>query len=269
MNIYVNGKNRTIKCCSLCSLRKELFSEVSNIIMIYNGFQTENDITLNDGDSVSFIEKGIMPSEDELEALMMARHTPFVHEKVKRARVAIAGIGGLGSNVAVALARTGIGHLHLVDFDIVEPSNLNRQAYKIRHLGMKKTEALKSEIEDINPYIKVSIDNIKVTEENAVFLFENDYIVCEAFDKAEYKAMLINTLLEKQPEIKLVSASGLAGYESSNSITTRKVFNNFYLCGDGKSNAEPGRGLMAPRVTICAGHQANMILRLILGIEEV
>ncbi|AKN29554.1 thiamine biosynthesis protein ThiF [Clostridium carboxidivorans P7] len=269
MNLYVNGKNRTTECCSLCSLRKELFSEASNIIMIYNGFQTENDIMLNEGDSVSFIEKGAMPSEDELEALMMARHTPFVHKKVKRARVAIAGLGGLGSNVAVALARTGIGHLHLVDFDIVEPSNLNRQAYKIRHLGMKKTEALKSEIEDINPYIKVSIDNVKVTEENAVSLFQNDPIVCEAFDRAEYKAMLINTLLEKQPEIKLVSASGLAGYESSNSITTRKVFNNLYLCGDRKSNAEPGRGLMAPRVSICAGHQANMILRLILGVEEV
>lgn len=269
MNLYVNGKNRITECCSLYSLREELFSGVSNIIMIYNGFQTENDIMLNEGDSVSFIEKGAMPSEDELEALMMARHTPFVHKKVKRARVAIAGLGGLGSNVAVALARTGIGHLHLVDFDIVEPSNLNRQAYKIRHLGMKKTEALKSEIEDINPYIKVSIDNVKVTEENAVSLFQNDPIVCEAFDRAEYKAMLINTLLEKQPEIKLVSASGLAGYESSNSITTRKVFNNLYLCGDRKSNAEPGRGLMAPRVSICAGHQANMILRLILDIEEV
>ncbi|WPC40571.1 sulfur carrier protein ThiS adenylyltransferase ThiF [Clostridium sp. JS66] len=269
MNLYVNGKNRTTECCSLCSLKEELFSEVSNIIMIYNGFQTENDIMLNEGDSVSFIERGAMPSEDELEALMMARHTPFVHEKVKRARVAIAGLGGLGSNVAVALARTGIGHLHLVDFDIVEPSNLNRQAYKIRHLGMKKTEALKSEIKDTNPYIKVSIDNVKVTEGNAISLFENDPIVCEAFDRAEYKAMLINTLLEKQSETKLVSASGLAGYESSNSITTRKVFNNLYLCGDRKSNAEPGRGLMAPRVSICAGHQANMILRLILGVEEV
>ncbi len=269
MNVYVNGKDRTTECDSLDSLRKKLFSEASNIIMIYNGFQTENHIMLKEGDSISFIEKGVMPSEDELEALMMARHTPFVHEKVKSARVGIAGLGGLGSNVAVALARTGIGHLHLVDFDIVEPSNLNRQAYKISHLGMKKTEALKSEIKDINPYIKVTIDSEKVTENNAAILFENDPIVCEAFDRPEYKAMLINTLLENKPGIKLVSASGLAGYESSNSITTTKVFNNLYLCGDGKSNAEPGRGLMAPRVSICAGHEANMILRLILGLKEV
>lgn len=269
MNLYVNGKSITTDCCSLHLLKKELFSEDSSIIMIYNGFQTETDVTLCEGDHISFVEKGVMPSEDELEALMMARHTPYVHEKVKNARVAIAGLGGLGSNVAVALARTGVGHLHLVDFDIVEPSNLNRQAYKIRHLGMRKTEALKSELKDINPYIKVSIDTIKVTEENAASVFANDPIVCEAFDRAEYKAMLVNTLLEQQPEIKLVAASGLAGYESSNFIKTTKVFHNFYLCGDGKSSAEPGRGLMAPRVSICAGHQANMILRLILGIEDV
>lgn len=269
MNLYVNGKSITTECSSLQLLKKELFSESSSIIMIYNGFQTETDIVLCDGDNISFIEKGMMPSEDELEALMMARHTPFVHEKVKKATVAIAGLGGLGSNVAVALARTGVGHLHLVDFDIVEPSNLNRQAYKICHLGMPKTEALKWELKDINPYIKVSIDNIKVTEENAVSLFANDTIVCEAFDRAEYKSMLVNTLLGQKPNIKIVAASGLAGYESSNLIKTKKVFRNFYLCGDGKNSAEPGRGLMAPRVSICAGHQANMILRLILGIEEV
>lgn len=269
MNLYVNGKIMITNCCSLHSLKEELFSEASEIVMIYNGFQTENDVMVKDNDNISFIEKGVMPSEDELEALMMARHTPYVHKKVKSARVAIAGLGGLGSNVAVALARTGVGHLHLVDFDIVEPSNLNRQAYKISHLGMKKTEALQSELKDINPYIKVSIDTTKVTEENAAALFEKDNIVCEAFDRPEYKAMLVNTLLEKRPEVKLVAASGMAGYESSNSIITKKVFKNFYICGDGKIGAEPGRGLMAPRVSICAGHQANIILRLILGIEDV
>lgn len=269
MNLYVNGKRRGTNCCTLHSLRKEVCLEASSIVMIYNGFQTENDVQLCEDDNVSFIEKGVMPSEDELEALMVARHTPYVHEKVKKARVAIAGLGGLGSNIAVALARTGVGHLHLVDFDIVEPSNLNRQAYKIGHLGMKKTEALKSELRDINPYIKITTDDIKVTEENAVSLFGSFPIVCEAFDRPEYKAILVNTLLEQKPEIKLVAASGLAGYESSNSIATKKVFKNFYLCGDSESGAEPGRGLMAPRVSICAGHQANMILRLILGIEDI
>lgn len=269
MNLYINGKSRTTKESSLHSLKEKLYPENPSIITIYNGFQTENDAELSENDHISFIEKGVMPSEDELEALMVARHTPYVHEKVKNARVGIAGLGGLGSNIAVALARTGVGHLHLVDFDIVEPSNLNRQAYKIGHLGMKKTEALQAELKDINPYIKISVDDIKVTEENAAYIFENDSIVCEAFDRPEYKAMLVNTLLEQKPGIKLVAASGLAGYESSNSIKTKKVFKNFYLCGDETSSAQPGRGLMAPRVSICAGHQANMILRLILGIEEV
>ncbi|MEQ8199217.1 MAG: sulfur carrier protein ThiS adenylyltransferase ThiF [Clostridiaceae bacterium] len=269
MNVFVNGKSRTTDSSSLHSLREEIFPGTSEIVMIYNGFQTDRDEILSQDDHVSFIEKGVMPSEDELEALMVARHTPYVHEKVKNARVAIAGLGGLGSNVAVALARTGVGHLHLVDFDVVEPSNLNRQAYKIRHLGMKKTEALKSEIEDINPYIKVTVESIKVSEENAADLFADCPIVCEAFDRPEYKAMLVNAVLEKLPQTRLVAASGMAGYEKSNSITTRKVFKNLYLCGDGETGAQPGRGLMAPRVSICAGHQANMILRLILGIEEV
>ncbi len=87
-----------------------------------------------------------MPPQDEFESLMCARHTPHVFEKVKSAKVAIAGLGGLGSNIAVNLARTGVGNLHLIDFDIVEPSNLNRQQYKVKHLGLYKTEALKNEI---------------------------------------------------------------------------------------------------------------------------
>lgn len=88
-----------------------------------------------------------MPDREEMESMLCARHTPHVYEKAKKARVAIAGLGGLGSNIAIMLARTGIGHLHLIDFDIVEPSNLNRQQYMVEHLGMYKTEALKDELQ--------------------------------------------------------------------------------------------------------------------------
>lgn len=269
MKVIVNGKEKIVKALDVHTLKEELKFLGKDVITIYNGFQTEENAVLKEKDQVSFIKKGVMPSKDELEALMVARHTPYVHEKVKKAKVAIAGLGGLGSNVAVALARTGVGHLHLVDFDIVEPSNLNRQAYKIKHLGMKKTEALKEEIKEINPYIEVVTDDIKITEENAVELFKGEEIVCEAFDKPEFKAILVNSLLSKRNDVKVVSASGLAGFESSNTIVTKKVIKNLYICGDGTNNAKIGRGLMAPRVTICAGHEANMILRLILEIEEV
>lgn len=269
MNIKINGKPVITNCLTLYDLRIKQYSEEKNIITILNGFQTFDDYQLNENDEVNFIEKGKMPSQDEFESLMCARHTPHVFEKVKAAKVAIAGLGGLGSNIAVSLARTGVGYLHLIDFDIVEPSNLNRQQYKIKHLGLHKTDALKSEIEEINPFIKVTIDTVKVTEENVKALFKDEDIVCEAFDNPTAKALLVNTLLETYPMKKIVSASGMAGYESSNTIVTKKITDNFYLCGDGITGAMVGRGLMAPRVSICAGHQANIVLRLILGIDEV
>jgi len=268
MRIKINGKDKEIKCGSLFKLKAESGLGSDHLVVILNGFQTNVDLPLNEGDEVVFIEKGKMPGQDEFEAMISARHTPQVYEKAKRARVAVAGLGGLGSTIAVALARTGVGTLHLVDFDVVEPSNLNRQQYKIKHLGMKKTEALKSEIEEINPFITVVIDTVRVMEDNVVSLFAQDEIVCEAFDNPDVKALLVNGVLQNFPGKKVVVASGMAGYESSNMIRTQRLMKNLYLCGDGETGARVGRGLMAPRVSICAGHQANMILRLILGIEQ-
>lgn len=208
-------------------------------------------------------------SQKEYEAMLSDRHTPKVSETLKTARVAIAGLGGIGSSTAVALARSGVGFLHLVDFDEVEPSNLNRQQYKIKHLGMKKTQALQLELLEINPFISISIDTVKVSEENAMPLFQDDEIICEAFDDPASKAMLVNYLMEHCPEKMIVASSGMAGYESSNLIQTKRSMKHLYVCGDGQTEAELGRGLMAPRVSICAGHQANMVLRLILGIYDV
>lgn len=276
MQVRINGKIQEVEGKSLWAVQEEILSkgiqrvkEGTSLITIYNGFQTDEDLAVYEGDEIAFIVKGEMPSKEELEALMCARHTPSVHEKVKAAKVAIAGLGGLGSHIAIELARTGVGCLHLIDFDIVEPSNLNRQMYKIKHLGMYKTEALKQEIAEINPYINVEIDTVKVTQENVLELFKTDEIVCEAFDKPEAKAMLVNSLLEEKGDIKIVAASGMAGYASSNEIQTKKINKRLYICGDFYNGARPGMGLMAPRVSICAGHQANMILRLILNIEEV
>ena len=210
-----------------------------------------------------------MLSKEQWNEVLIERHTKEVHDKISSASVIIAGLGGLGSNIAVALTKAGIGHLCLVDFDVVEPSNLNRQAYTMSSLGLYKTEALKKILLSINPYLKITTCCTKVTEENIPSIFKNFNIICEAFDKADNKAMLVNYILEHYPDKKLVSASGMAGYKSSNTIKTRKVMKNFYLCGDETSGIESGLSLMAPRVGICANHQANMILRLILGIEDV
>jgi len=213
------------------------------------------------------ILKGVRPTRDEYESLMAARHTPEVHEKLKEGKVAVAGLGGLGSNISVMLARIGVGKLLLVDFDVVEPSNLNRQHYDLTHLGMLKTDALKSQIDKINPFIETEICTLKVSEENLMTIF-NDYpIVCEAFDNPQYKAMLVNALLEQGGK-KIVAASGMAGFDSANNIKTKQRFKNLYVCGDFKTPVQEGTGLMAPRVEACAAHQANMVLRLLLNIEK-
>ncbi len=208
-------------------------------------------------------------TKEEIKAALEERHSPEIQEKLSAGRVAIAGLGGLGSNVAYSLTRIGVGHLNLIDFDVVDITNLNRQQYFMEHLGMPKTDALESLLKKINPYLDIQTDCVRVTEDNIRELFGEWDIVCEAFDDPGAKAMLVNGILECFPEKKLVSASGMAGFGSSNSIVTKKVSDNFYLCGDMVSAPEYGRGLMAPRVAICAAHEANMITRLILGEEDV
>lgn len=214
-------------------------------------------------------DKHTILTKSEIDQVLIERHTLPVHKKIRQARAAIAGLGGLGSNVAVMLARAGIGSLHLIDFDRVEPSNLNRQVYKMKHLGDYKTDALREEISEINPYISVRTDTVKLTPDNTGVILADDRIICEAFDRAESKAMLVNHLLEHRPDAAIVSGSGMAGYGSSNAIHTQQRMKNLYLCGDGTSDIASGIGLMAPRVALCAAHQANMILRLILGEKDV
>ena len=89
-----------------------------------------------------------------------------------------------------------MGHLHLIDFDRVDLSNLNRQQYRLCHLGMYKTEALRQELLELNPYLQITADCVKVDEENLRQLFAEDEIICEAFDRAEQKALLVNGILE-------------------------------------------------------------------------
>mgnify|MGYP005813819225 FL=1 len=203
-------------------------------------------------------------TNEEFKNALIERHGRYIYEKLISSKAAIAGLGGLGSNVAISLARAGIGKLFLVDFDTVDITNLNRQQYFTEDIGRKKTEALSDIIKKINPVIKLETADTYVTEENALSLFKDYPIVCECFVKAENKAMLINTLLGQSDDITVVSASGMAGYGSSNTITTSHPMERLYLCGDKISGIEQGMGLMAPRVALCAMHQANTVLEIIL-----
>jgi len=267
MDITLNGKKKKTTCQTAFEVRDQVGTNTD--VLIVNGFQIEVDVDISENDVLTIIRKGIMPKEEELESMLMARHTPDVHKKVKLGKVAVAGLGGLGSNIAIMLARIGVGNLLLVDFDVVEPSNLNRQCYNMSHLGILKTIALKKQIEEINPFIQVEIKNSKVTKDNVTELFQDYDIICEAFDKPEAKSMLVDVVLNQLSKQKIVAASGMAGHNSSNSIKTTNPMKRLYLCGDLETGAMIGRGLMAPRVQICAGHQANMILRLLLGIEDI
>lgn len=267
MDIYINEKKISVSNMTAYQIREQYKPDAD--IIILNGHIIKKDTYLKYNDRLVLIKRGEMPSSEELENLLVSRHTPGVHNKVKNAVVGIAGLGGLGSNIATSLARLGIGKLILCDFDVVEPSNLNRQQYFIRHIGLNKTEALRDILNEINPYVEVELRTVFLDEDNIKPCFIDADIIVEAFDDPASKATLVSTVLSQFNDKKIVAASGMAGYFSNNTIKTRKINNRFYLIGDESSEAKVGCGLMAPRVAIAANHQANTVLRLILEETEV
>ncbi len=193
------------------------------------------------------------------------RHGKELQNKFSSATVAVCGLGGLGSNIAISLARAGIGKLILIDFDCVDITNLHRQQYKANQIGQYKTEALSENLKEIAPYIDLEIHTVRITEENAAYLLQGEDIICEAFDDAEAKAMLTNLVLEAMPDKYLVAASGMAGLGVGNAIQTRKITSKFYLCGDEVSDVQDDIGLVSSRVMLCAAHQAHTVLRILAG----
>jgi sulfur carrier protein ThiS adenylyltransferase len=234
-------------------------------VLILNGAFCLSEIELHSGDRVVLIRRGEIPPDNELESLMAARHTPGVHQVMKNSIVGVAGLGGLGSHVAMALARMGVGTLILADFDIVEPSNLNRQQYLIEHLGSYKTDAMADILKRINPYLTLIMHRVTLNQENIPTIFKSARVVIECFDRVAEKAMLIETVSDALPEAYIIGASGLAGYGENNSIQTRQLSERVYIVGDLVSAAVPGRGLMAPRVGIAAGQQANLAVSLLMN----
>ena len=207
----------------------------------------------------------LIPTKDEWNKALCERHGEELQQKFSSAIVAICGLGGLGSNIAISLARAGIGKLILIDFDKVDITNLHRQQYKASQIGMDKTVALSENLKEIAPYIGIESHTVRITEDNAVELLKDADIICEAFDDAESKAMLTNLVLETMPDKFLVAASGMAGFGSANSIRTRKITSKFYLCGDEQSDVQREGSLISSRVMLCAAHQAHTVLRILAG----
>ena len=211
----------------------------------------------------------MIPTKEEWIKALTERHSNELQQAFSTAVVAICGLGGLGSNIAIALARAGIGKLILIDFDRVDITNLHRQQYKADQIGMYKTDALADNLREIAPYIELEAHTERITEENAVTLLKDADIICEAFDDADCKAMLTNTVLTELRDKYLVAASGMAGMGMTNSIKTRRITSRFYLCGDETSDVSDDIGLVAPRVALCAAHQALTVLRILAKQFEV
>ena len=211
----------------------------------------------------------MIPSKNEWMDALVARHGLDLHKRFSSATVAVCGLGGLGSNIAIVLARAGIGKLILIDFDRVDITNLHRQQYKASQIGLYKAEALAENLGEIAPYTEITAVTEKITEGNFADLLRDADVVCEAFDNAEAKAMLVNGVLEQLSDCYLVAASGMAGMDTPNTIRTRKVMGRFYLCGDETNDVADTIGLVAPRVMLCAAHQAHTVLRILAGEYEV
>ncbi len=205
-----------------------------------------------------------MVSEDDYYKALAGRIGKDEAGRLRSASVGIAGLGGLGSNIAMMLARSGIGRLVIADHDTVELTNIHRQCYPLDSIGMKKTDAVVREINRINPFCKVEKHDIELNENN-LDIFSSCDIVCEAFDSAENKIMLIEGLSAMGKTV--ISGNGMAGKGPANTIITRKVGDNIYICGDGVSDVNSEGSLVPSRVTLCAAHQANAVIRIISGLE--
>ncbi len=259
MKVIVNGMPRTIPNQTAAGSLPEYTGD--NWIAV-NGKRVSPSHLISEGDDIQFLSH-TLPSAGVVEELLCKRYGKSCWQDFQRGVVGIAGLGGLGSAIAVLLARSGVGTLHLFDDDCVDITNVFRQAYDLSHLGMYKTEALRDIIARITPYTKVVLHTMRLEEHNMAEAFRNIPILCEAFDAPQTKAALANIVLSMPSAPILISASGMAGIGSSNAVQTKKITDRFYLCGDGTSSINTPPGLMAPRVTLCAAHQANLVLSLL------
>jgi sulfur carrier protein ThiS adenylyltransferase len=190
-----------------------------------------------------------------------------VKNHLSKFTVGIAGAGGIGSNCAVALARSGVGTLVIVDYDVIETPNLNRQYYFKSQVGLMKTVALEENIRNIDPEVKVISHQKKLDKFNIAEIFSGCNIIVEAFDSSEMKEMLIETVQILIPGIPIIVGSGMAGWGKTNEITSRKIDDTLYVCGDESTEVSENMPPIAPRVGIVANMQANLVIEILMKIK--
>lgn len=199
--------------------------------------------------------------------IMNVEKAEKIRMTLQKASVGIAGAGGLGSNIAVSLARTGIGRLVIVDYDSIEDSNLNRQYYFRDQIDMAKVEALKENINRIDESIKIEVFNHRLTKDSMDRPFHDVDVIVEALDKAETKTLFIEEIMQKLPNVPVVGCSGVAGYGHLDRIQTKKM-GNLYMVYDEQAKDSDEDVLTGPRVILMANWQANIVLEILLGEDK-
>ncbi len=189
---------------------------------------------------------------------------PGISKHLRKFRVGIAGAGGLGSNCAVALARTGVGTLVICDYDTVDQSNLNRQYYFQHQIGMSKCEALRENITAINADTVVIAHNVELNAGNIPEIFEGCDVIVEAFDRKEMKELIIETIQYRMTGLPLVIGSGLAGYGNPGLLRCRKIDETLFVCGDESTEVSDEVPPLAPRVGIVANMQADTVIDILM-----
>ena len=172
--------------------------------------------------------------------------------------VGVAGCGGLGSNCAMHLARSGFKRFVLADFDRVDPSNLNRQAFTFDQLGLLKVRALAANMLAVNPDLQLDLQAVEVTPDNMTTLFAHCDAVVEAFDGADAKKALVETFM--QSDTFLVTASGIGGFGDADSIVTRRVRDRLVMVGDMETECTADNPPLSPKVGVAAAKQADAVL---------
>lgn len=223
---------------------------------------TKRVVSENDSSDTSFKNESLFGYE--LRSALEEKESSEIVSVLSKSTVAICGLGGLGSNIAMMLSRAGVGRLILIDFDTVNITNLHRQFYKTSQIGRKKAWALSENLKEIAPLTRLELHDTKITSDVVKDLLSDADIICEAFDKSDQKAMLVNTVLEAFPEKDLVAGSGMAGAGDVNEIITRQISKHFYLCGDAHTDVDEAGCLLPTRVMVCAAHQAHKIIQLLI-----
>ena len=195
----------------------------------------------------------------------LARH--YSGEQLRRlatVRVGIAGAGGLGSNCAMLLARNGVRHLVIVDFDQVEPSNLNRQCYFAADVGRAKVAALGRHLHSLDPDLDLSLVEARLEPSSLASIFAGCGIVVEALDSPKAKAMLCNHFARPDSGVFLACASGLGGFGGP-PMGMRRLGPNMVCVGDFVTEADNHNPPLGPRVMQAAAMQADAVLGHILS----